>query len=294
MDIDVQNIIANKLSLKKKNYCAIIGQQPSKGARSPLLWNRVFKKFNIDAYFYPFDVKDKKNLKNLIFALKKDKNYLGGAVTVPYKESVITHLDSLTLEAKMIGAVNSIKRGKKNELVGDNTDGKAAILELKSKIKNIHKKSILVLGLGGAGLAVATCLANEVNDLTVWNRSLKKSKLFVSQMKKYKKKVKLVKTIETIKNFDIIVNCTSVGFKNNKQQKNNIPLKKNLLSGAKSNLFIYDIIYQPKKTPLIKIALKKNLRAINGLGMNLIQAVIACNSVIPSLTMKDIKNAMKN
>ena len=293
MDIAVQKIITNKLNLKKKNYCAIIGEHPSKGARSPLLWNRVFKKFKIDAFFYPFDVKNKKKIKKLIFALKNDKNYLGGAVTAPYKESVINHLDALTPEAEMIGAVNSIRRNKNGELIGDNTDGKAAVIELKSHIKQIKNKSILVLGLGGAGLAVATCLANATNNLTVWNRTYSKSKKFVINMSKCKKKVKCINKINTIQNFDIIVNCTSVGFKNNKKQKNNMPIDENLFLDVKRNLFVYDIIYQPKKTPLIKFALKNNLRAVNGMGMNLVQAVVACNSVISFLKMRDIYTAMK-
>ena len=85
----MKNFLINKLSVNKKlNYCCIIGLNPSKGARSPKLWNECFNKLNIKCTFYPFDVENN-NLEKLVNWLKKDPFFIGGAVTTPYKEKII-------------------------------------------------------------------------------------------------------------------------------------------------------------------------------------------------------------
>lgn len=295
MKKSILKIIENKIVLKnKKNYCAIIGMNPSNGARSPILWNKVFKKFKVDSYFYPFDIKNKSSLKFLLKELKKDSAFLGGAVTTPYKEHIVQFLDEVTIEAKLIGSVNSIKRSSSGKLVGDNTDGKAAQIEIKKNLKKLKNKSILIIGLGGAGLAVATYIAISGSKLSIWNRSKQKLKKFIVKMKKNNININCIDNIKSIKKFDAIINCTSVGFSQNIKEKDNLPINESLFSDVKKDLFIYDIIYQPLKTPLIKLADKKKIRKKNGLEMNLLQAVIACKSVLTHIDENDIKKTMKN
>ena len=71
-----------------KKFALIIGAKPSQGARSPKLWNKVYKKKKINCKMYPADVKNS-NLKNLVSILKKNKNFIGGSVTVPHKEKIV-------------------------------------------------------------------------------------------------------------------------------------------------------------------------------------------------------------
>ena len=100
----LKTLISNKdLIIKTKKYTSIIGLFPSKGARSPKLWNRAFKKYGIKNEMVPFDVKIK-NLPRLMKYLNKDQNFIGGCVTVPYKERIFKLLkNNITKTSKKIG-----------------------------------------------------------------------------------------------------------------------------------------------------------------------------------------------
>ena len=89
MHSDIRKIISNKIILdkEKKKYSLIIGEEPSKGARSPKLWNRAYKIHKISNRMYTADVK-KKRIKKLIAKLIKDKNFSAAAITNPYKEII--------------------------------------------------------------------------------------------------------------------------------------------------------------------------------------------------------------
>ena len=111
--------------IPKKNFYAIIGVNPSKGARSPLLWNKYLKKEKKEIKMIPLDVEIKECQKS-IKKILQNKNFYGGAVAVPYKEVVakLLNQENLSLSAKEIGAVNCIFR-KKDQIFGENTDGLA-------------------------------------------------------------------------------------------------------------------------------------------------------------------------
>jgi shikimate dehydrogenase len=270
----LNTLISNKnLIIKTKKYTSIIGLFPSKGARSPKLWNRAFKKYGIKNEMVPFDVKIK-NLPRLMKYLNKDQNFIGGCVTVPYKERIFKLLkNNITKTSKKIGAVNCLFRNKRGQLFGTNTDGEAALKSFENKFGRVKYKNILLLGPGGAGKAVAS----------YFSKALKKNKMLTivgrsSDSKKFAKKIgakwQTFKNISKIKfnEIDVIINCTSIGFLT---KKNNSPISKNLFKNLNKNVKIFDIIYQPKETKLIKLAKKKKLKTLNGLDMNLIQAVLA-------------------
>lgn len=87
---DLSKIVENKLPkslLKRDFFTAIIGTSPSKGARSPILWNSCYKKFKLDAEMVPMDV-DLKNLGNLVALLKEIDSFQGGSCAVPHKEQI--------------------------------------------------------------------------------------------------------------------------------------------------------------------------------------------------------------
>ncbi len=276
-------LISNKeLLIKTKKYTSIIGLSPSKGARSPKLWNRAFKKYGIKNEMVPFDVKYN-NLSKLLNFLEFDKNYLGGCVTVPYKEKVFRWLGkNITKTSKKIGAVNCLFRGKNGKLIGTNTDGEAALKSFEDKFGKVKNKNILLLGPGGAGKAVASYFSQSINKdkkLIIAARS-PNSKKFVKKIggvwKSFKKISKL-----NFNEIDIVINCTSLGF-SSKSKKT--PLTNLHLSKLPKNSKVFDIIYNPKETLLLKIAKKKKIKTLNGLDMNLIQAVLAFNYVNKKLS----------
>ena len=106
----------NKLEINSKKFALIIGAKPSEGARSPKLWNKVYRKKQIDCKMYPADVKDS-NLKNLVSILRKNGNFVGGSVTIPHKERIIKYLDQVDQNSKKIGSINTIIKKKKKLLV---------------------------------------------------------------------------------------------------------------------------------------------------------------------------------
>ena len=166
--MNLQNRLGNYCTnvlptISTQKFAAIFGESPSKGARSPTLWNRAFNKLNIDAYMIPVDVKVGA-FNDLMDELEQDKNFMGGAIAVPYKEAAWRWCgDRLPQEARNIGAVNCIYRGD-NGAVGNNTDGAGAITSLKEKVGDLSEKRILVIGLGGTGKAVSAFLASEMAD----------------------------------------------------------------------------------------------------------------------------------
>lgn len=274
----LKTLISNKnLIIKTKKYTSIIGLSPSKGARSPKLWNRAFKKYGIKNEMVPFDVKNN-NLSKLLNFLEHDQNYIGGCITVPYKEKVFKWLrKNITKTSKKIGAVNCLFRGKNGKLMGTNTDGEAALKSFENMFGKVKNKNILLLGPGGAGKAVASYFSQSINK--------KKKFIILSRSGKSKKFVKKIggkwenfKNISKL-NFneiDVVINCTSLGFSS---QLNKTPLSNLSVSKLHKNAKVFDIIYDPKETLLLKIAKKNKLQTLNGLDMNLIQAVLAFNYV---------------
>lgn len=290
----MKSLLLNKVSFKnEQNYSAILGINPSKGARSPLLWNAAFKALKFNIRMYSFDV-SKENFFKLLQILINDKHFIGGSIAVPYKEMCLNFKEIKILpQAKIIGAVNTLFRNKKGELCATNTDGYAAIQSLKNNNINFKRmKKILILGCGGAGKAVSAYISKELkntnNKLTIAVRNKSKYSNFGKQIN-----AKIIFWDErslNIDKYDLIINTTSIGFRD----KQNSPLKLSDIKKIKKNILIYDIIYDPIETKLIKYAKQNNIKTINGLEMNLLQAVIAFAKANNIANFKNIKNIMKN
>ncbi len=304
---NLKTITTNNLSITPKPYVLIIGETPSKGARSPELWNKVYKNLNKNIRMHPADVKPKL-LKNLINFLSKDKLFLGSAVTTPFKEEIMKFLDKYDLNVKNIGSINTIRKID-NKLVGFNTDYFGA---LKSLDKYKDKKRILIFGCGGAGKAtIAACFKKfKKSFFYLLNRDKIKLKKFVKKVKIKNFKIISNKELLSLKNIDLVLNTTSIGFnswicKGSKyynlmyftpfQNLQNVKglkkincqkfasINRKLINQDKKNCSkffklnkkcdIFDIIYNPNKTKLLKIAKKNGNRIQNGLEMNFYQAV---------------------
>ena len=207
---------------EEKFYCTILGESPSKGARSPDLWNSCFKHLNIPSVFYPFDV-SAEDLGSMVEYLKLDHKFVGGAVTAPHKESIISHLDKVEEEVSHIGAVNLIYK-KNGALIGSNTDGLGAIFSMSRKynasVDSFAKgMNALIIGTGGVAKACAVYLAKAIGHkgaMSIAGRSLEKAKLLASQCSSFVKteSLRLNELGLIIDKLDILVNCTTVGFIN--------------------------------------------------------------------------------
>ena len=168
-------LIENKINIKKASkFAFIIGEKPSSGARSPVLWNKAYKFLNKNSRMYPADVKGKK-LEKLVYCLKKEKSFLGCSVTIPYKEKIIPYLDAIDNHAKKIGSVNTIINIS-GKLKGFNTDYYGSLYSIKKICKRKKFQKILILGCGGAGKACIISAINYFKNSIIYlhNRNIKK------------------------------------------------------------------------------------------------------------------------
>ncbi len=268
----LNSIIENELEeVNLDFYSVIVGTKPSLGARSPKLWNKVYEYEEKNIRMVPLDVREEK-LEELFKYLRKDKHCLGGAVAVPYKEKIYNLLkNNVKEEIKAIGAVNCFYRLPSGFLIDDftgtNTDGEAALEAIREKLVESQKLKIGLLGFGGAGKAILAFLLRDFkkHEIYMFNRNPANIKdglysYSLSDLDKY------------LPHFDILINTTSLGHTEN---PNDTPISKKLLTRAKKTILVYDIIYEPLKTTLLKISDELGLKNINGLRMNLIQAVLA-------------------
>ena len=265
----IQDLITNNINLEDgKKFAAIIGLNPSNGARSPLLWNAAYSYYNDDTRMLPIDV-TANNLAKLLYELERNVDFVGGAITIPYKEDVVNWLGgNITDEAKKIGAVNCLFRGKDGSLCGTNTDGEASILSYESEFGSIKGKSVLILGTGGVAKAVSVFFSSGKN-LTIVGR-LGHGKSFSKSI--HSDWIDWVNIDKVLGSVDIVVNCTSLGFLGS---ENLSPLTEAQLQKIPKNVNIFDVIYQPLETKLILLSKKNGLNHMNGLQMNLEQAVLA-------------------
>ncbi|WP_028313382.1 shikimate dehydrogenase family protein [Desulfatibacillum aliphaticivorans] len=221
----VTDLIENKgLDLDATEmYAAILGESPSKGAKSPSLWNAAFDGLNISGFMHPMDVVPEK-LEQVAAALKADKRYMGGAVTMPYKITLIPFLDRLEPEAEAIGAVNCIYRDG-DDLVGTNTDGAGAIHCLKADYgEDLAGKTVLLIGTGGAGYAVAAYVAAAIGaggSLYLANRSPEPAEKLAAKLSVQCKTKSVPFPLEagSFGDVDIVINCSSLGFESSKRDR---------------------------------------------------------------------------
>jgi len=228
---------------------------------------------------YPVSMDDPAGLSDLLQRVRADE-IAGLNVTIPYKQTVIPLLDELTPTARSIGAVNTIYL-RENKLVGDNTDASGFLADLNalllkdaSEIENrqstiVNRKSALVLGAGGAARAVVYALHQAGWNITVAARRLEQSNELARQfggiiLREYND--------QTFQHSDaqLIVNTTPVGMTpatNVSPWPPGLPFPK----GAS----IYDLIYNPHETLLVKQARAAGLQAANGLSMLVEQAALA-------------------
>lgn len=282
--------IGNPVTVETGRYAAILGASPSKGARSPLLWNAAFRAAGIDAVMHPMDV-TATDLPALVSVLRADPRFVGGAVAVPHKQALVALLDRVEPEAARIGAVNAIYRDG-GMLVGANTDGAGALSQIEELVGGANAlmtRRALVLGLGGAGLAVAAFLAGRVTELTVANRGRATAEAMAAKLGALVADWPVGADVTS--KIDLLVNATSVGHKDGPAGS---PIDPAALAALPASAAVYDVIYQPDVTPLLAAAAARGLETRNGLGMNLDQAVIAFGKAVPgALPMDAVRAAMR-
>lgn len=214
-------------------------------------FSEKFKEEAIDANYRNFDLEDISQLTDII----KEEQINGLNVTIPYKQDVILFLDRLDENAKKIGAVNTIKFEDNGKLAGYNTDYYGFRNSIEPFVKRHHKKA-LILGTGGASKAVAFALKAMGIDYKLVSRAPSKDQIAYSDIDQ-----------NIMKEYQIIVNSTPLGTFPNIQDFPDIPTEY-----LTANHLVYDLIYNPAETTLMRMAIEKGATAVNGLRMLQLQA----------------------
>ena len=258
-----------------KKFC-VIGN-PIDHSLSPKLHNFWFKKNKINATYEKKLLKEEE-IPELVNSLRKTE-INGVNVTVPFKNSIIPFLDNLSPEAKKTNSVNTLlKEGDK--IIGHNTDIAGFELAIRYINYDVKRKKAFIIGAGGVSPSIIFALKNMgCEDISLTNRNLVKAE-------KIKETFKDI-TIENwgnIPEFDIVINTTSVGLKN---ENLNLDFNK-----TGNNKFFYDVIYNPNETNFLKNAKQRGNKIENGRMMFIYQAhqsFALWNKVLPKIDHETIE-----
>jgi len=246
---------------------AIIGD-PIDHSLSPNIHSAAFRELNLDCSYIAYRI-PRGELEEGIESLKKIK-IEGFNVTIPHKVEMMKYLDTIDESCKIIGAVNTVSN-KDGILKGYNTDMEGFLEPFMKRNPKLKDLKILLLGAGGAARAIIAGLAKEhAQSITIANRTLENANnmvKFSKEMGLIASAVKIDEVGDTAKNYDVIINATSIGLKNE-----SCPIS---LDGIDSKTIVYDIVYIPINTDFLKKAKENGATIIYGYEMLLGQAVRA-------------------
>lgn len=247
------------------NIVALIGH-PVEHSFSPPMHNEAFKALEMDYAYVAFDV-EVENLKSAIQGAKS-LNIKGFNVTIPHKINVIEYLDEIDEVAQLIGAVNTIDF---KEMKGYNTDGIGAIKAIE-EVTSIKNKNVIIAGAGGASRAISFYIAKYgAESLTILNRTTDKAEKLAgdvadSDLISNVKADSITKINDYLKDADILINTTPVGMHPN---INDPPIT--VSEHMHEDLTVFDAVYNPNETGLLKEAIKANAKPVYGIKMLLYQ-----------------------
>ena len=219
-------------------------------------FNEKFENEGIDAQYINFEIPSIENLPEI---LASNPELKGLNVTIPYKEKVISYLDDMSEEARAIGAVNVVRvthKGNKTILKGFNSDVIGFTQSIEPMLEtNIHKKA-LILGTGGASKAIRYGLQQLGLETLFVSRTPKPGAITYDDI-----------TAETIREYNVIVNCTPCGMYPKADQCPKLPYE-----ALDSRNILYDLIYNPDETLFMLRGAENGANGKNGLEMLLLQA----------------------
>ena len=224
---------------------------PINHVKAPTIFTSIFKEKKIDAVMIPIHI-DKDNLQNIIFSLKKIKNFEGMTVTIPHKTTIANLCDHLEKDADFTKSVNWVKFDKNRKLIGNNFDGQGFVNGFLAQNFSLKNKKVCIFGAGGAAVSIAYSLAKQnIKSLKIINRNVDRANELIKKVNDLSKDLsvdaKTYKDDYLLNDSDIIINATSLGLHKNDK----LPFD---VSKTSSKTVIADIIMQPEETKLLKQA----------------------------------------
>lgn len=249
------------------NIVGLIGH-PVEHSFSPPMHNAAFEKLGMDYAYVAFDVAPK-NLKVAIEGAKS-LNIKGFNVTIPHKIDVMKCLDEIDDVARLIGAVNTIDF---KDMKGYNTDGIGAVKAIE-EVTSIKGKNVVVAGAGGASRAISFYIAKYgAESLTILNRNVGKAESLAGDVLKSDlisdvKSDSISKITDYVCDADILIDTTPVGMHPHSDDEPIIGAE-----DMHEDLTVFDAVYNPNETVLIREALNAGAKPVYGIKMLLYQGV---------------------
>jgi 3-dehydroquinate dehydratase / shikimate dehydrogenase len=224
---------------------------PIKHSLSPLMLNTAFHRETVNAVYLPLQTSKLADLLTLV----REVPLSGLSVTMPLKLEVLKHLENMDPVSAQVGACNTIVRAHDGKLYGFNTDVGGIVRPLEKRLSLAGAK-VLVLGAGGAARAAVFGLVNKGAEVLILNRTPQTAQKLAREAKAKTIRRDLVAKAT----FDVIVNATSVGMHGTKPQ--------HVLEAKEINArFVFDLVYNPVETPLLRMARQKGIAVVTGVEM---------------------------
>lgn len=248
---------------------ALIGS-PLEHSVSPSFQQASFDYYRLDIRYESWQV-EPSQLETAIDRLRQS-TFLGANITIPYKEMVMPLLDEVDELAVQIGALNTIVN-RSGKLFGYNTDAPAFTRALRQDGDfEPRDKRVVLLGAGGVARAAGFALIKEgVRWLTIANRTLGRAERLAASLRGEASldtgvailPWKELRSSKTLSYGDLLINCTSLGMKHSPME-DKTPLRARLIP---KDALVYDLVYNPLETPLLREARKAGARVLGGLAM---------------------------
>ncbi len=274
----------------KKNKLYVVGN-PIEHSKSPLIHNFWIKKYSLNASYHKLKVLESE-LPDLVNDLRTDKIH-GFNVTIPFKKVMLSLVDEIEPSAARSKAINTVYKSG-DQIIGTNTDGAGFVSSLKNDLNYMinNKSNIVCVGAGGAAYGIISSLLEfKLKSVEIINRTRPSGIDLIKHFSKCNGGDKIFNlrpwNYSLNKSIDLLINSSACGMK--KGDKFGIDLS--LMS---KEALVYDIIYNPRKTALMKLAESNKLRTTNGIFMLIRQAAESFNKwfgIMPSNS--DVNKALE-
>ena len=279
----------------KTSFLALIGN-PVEHSLSPIMHNAAIKFLELDLVYIAIPCKNE-DFQIVINALKRI-NCKGLNITIPFKEKAFNLCDEISPIAKKIKAINTLKVNQNFEWSGTNTDVDGFIYPIKHL--NLKGKKSIVIGSGGAARSAVQGLTDlKLSEILVISRNELNLKNFLNDFKNLKSVKGFVanykKAADLINQADLIINTTPIGMKNYSTDYNEFPFGKEFWRSLNSKSIIYDLVYNPKITKLLRFSENKGCQIIDGSEMLVAQGAKSLSywTGIKEIPIEIMKQAIK-
>jgi shikimate dehydrogenase len=233
---------------------------PTESFKAPMIYNPYFEKYDIDTVVVPMGCKAE-DFAAFLPAVFSMSNIRGALITMPHKITTLEMLDEISTTAKIAGSCNAVKRNGAGKLVGDMFDGEGFARGVERKGQIIEGKSILVVGCGGVGSAIAASLAKrEPQTVKLFDVNKGACEALGERLRKHYPKIKILIGSNDPDGCDIVVNATPLGMK----VGDPMPMDVNRIAPTS---FVGEVVMKNETTAFLGAAIKRGCKVQVGLDM---------------------------